>query len=125
VRGLWALLVVVGSPLLAQERDCSRAVTQADMNECAYADFKAADRELNAAYAAAIATAQSWDADAQAGAEETLRAAQRAWIAFRDAACEAEAALWGGGSAESMMRSGCLRALTEERTEDLWAYAGS
>ncbi len=113
-----AVLIVMAAPLMAQERDCSRAVTQADMTACAHGDYVAADRDLNDAYAAALDTAQ------RAGAEDALRGAQRAWIAFRDAACEAEAALWRGGSAESMMRSGCLRSLTEERAEDLWAYAG-
>ncbi|TNC65999.1 DUF1311 domain-containing protein [Rubellimicrobium roseum] len=89
------------------------------MTECAQADFVAADEELNAAYAVAMDTARRIGPRG----EETLRAAQRAWIAFRDAACEAEAVLWEGGSAQPMIRSGCLRELTAQRTEDLRAYA--
>ena len=98
-------------------------MTQADLNDCTALAYEAADEELNLAYGAALGAARQFDSWPEGRAEATLRAAQRAWVAFRDAACEAEAALWDGGSAQPMIRSGCLERLTLQRTDDLWAYA--
>ena len=114
--GLWA------GPALAQD-PCEEAVTQLDLNDCTAEALAVADEELNLAYDAALGAARQYDSSPEGQAEATLRAAQRAWIAYRDAACEAEAALWDGGSAQPMIRSGCLEHLTVLRTEDLWAYA--
>ena len=119
-----AVGVLLAAPAAAQEVDCARAVTQVDMNACARLDWEAADAELNLAYAGALVRAEAFDTHPEGRAEETLRAAQRAWVPYRDALCESEAALWDGGSAEPMVRSGCLAAVTRERTEDLRTYAG-
>ena len=119
-----ASALLLGAPAMAQEVDCGRAVTQGDMNDCARLDWEAADEALNLAYGEAVARAEAFDTYPEGRAEETLRAAQRAWVAFRDAVCESEAALWDGGSAEPMVRSGCLAAVTRQRTEYLTTYAG-
>lgn len=120
-----ALAVAAGllaGPAMAQDA-CAEAVTQLELNDCSALAHEAADGELNLAYEAALAAARQYDSSPEGRAEETLRAAQRAWISFRDAACEAEAALWDGGSAQPMIRSGCLERLTLQRTDDLWSYA--
>ena len=119
-----AAALLLGAPAAAQELDCGRAVTQVEMNDCAALDREAADAALNLAYGKAVARAEAFDTHPEGRAEETLRAAQRAWVPYRDALCEAEAALWDGGSAEPMVRSGCLAAVTRERTEDLRTYGG-
>ena len=124
MRGIAGVLALLAGPAWAQEVDCGRAVTQLDMNLCARLDWEAADAELNLAYEAAVARAETFDTYPEGRAEETLRAAQRAWVTFRDAVCESEAALWDGGSAEPMVRSGCLAAVTRRRAEELWTYAG-
>ena len=116
------LACLIGVPVWAQDA-CEGAVSQPDLNDCTAEAFATADEELNLAYEAAMAAARSYDSSPEGRAEATLRAAQRAWIAYRDAACEAEAALWDGGSAQPMIRSGCLEHLSVQRTEDLWAYA--
>lgn len=119
-----ALLVHGPMPSWAQEPDCGRSVTQIEMNDCALLDWEAADEELNFAYEAALETAAEADASYPNGVEEALREAQRAWVPYRDAVCEAEAALWGGGSAEPMIRLGCLAMVTSQRAEELWTFAG-
>ena len=48
-----------------------------------------------------------------------LRDAQRAWIAFRDRACEVEGMRYEGGSIQPMIVAGCLERLTRARSEDL------
>jgi uncharacterized protein YecT (DUF1311 family) len=102
------------SPLAAQqkEQDCDDARTQAEMNLCAARQHRAADAEMNRAYSRLRAAV---DAEERAA----LLAAQRAWLRFRDAHCAYEAAGVRGGSMEPMVHSGCLAAVTRERTRQL------
>lgn len=112
-------LLLLPLPTLAQDVDCATAETTAEMSWCASLDFDAADAYLNEAYGAAMETAQAYDGDQ----EGLLRDAQRAWIAFRDAACSAEGSLYEGGTAQPMMGTICLTRLTDARAEDLWLFA--
>jgi uncharacterized protein YecT (DUF1311 family) len=115
-------LVCLALPAAAQDVDCTNAVTQLDLNQCAYADWEAADADLNAAYKRAMALLQDWDAGlpaAEKGGAEALKDAQRAWITFRDKACEAEGYAMKGGSAEPLLVYGCMRQLTLDRTGQL------
>ena len=110
--------LVLAAPATAQDLDCSdwRSLPQQPMNACLAQFYALADTRLNTAYQAALASL-SYDA----GEQELLRVAQRAWIPFRDAACEVEAGYMRGGSGEPMMRFLCLRRITEQRTADLEA----
>lgn len=63
---------------------CPRGVTQADLNDCAAAEFRKADAELNRVYQQLLAA----NKDDQLFVEK-LKTAQRAWLAFRDAQLEA------------------------------------
>ena len=116
------VLACLSLPATAQEVDCANAVTQMDMNQCAYDDWEAADAELNDAYGQAMVLLQGWDADLpkdEQGGAQALKEAQRAWITFRDKACEAEGYAMKGGSAEPLLVYGCMRQLTEERVGHL------
>lgn len=109
-------------PAAAKEIDCASAMAQADLNQCAYQDWEAADADLNAAYRDAMALLADWDAGLPAneqGGARALKDAQRAWITFRDMACKAEGYAMKGGSAEPLLVYGCMRLLTEERTAHL------
>lgn len=121
------ILVLGPSPLLAQgQPNCRDPQTQTEMNICAGMDYKAADAELNRTYRSVIAHMKGIDADLPPelkGAEKTLRAAQRAWIPYRDKACEAYGFLARGGSMESMLVGNCLTELTRKRIEELKAIA--
>ena len=122
------VLACLTLPAAAQEIDCANAVTQIDMNQCAYTDWEAADADLNAAYKRAMALLQKWDADmpeAEKGGAAALKDAQRAWITFRDKACEAEGHAMKGGSAEPLLVYGCMRQLTEDRTGQLNGFVDS
>jgi uncharacterized protein YecT (DUF1311 family) len=123
-----ALFLIFGaaSSVQAQAADCDDAMTQMEMNDCAAEEFAAADADLNAAYQEARAAMQQIDRNldaSQRGAESALRAAQRAWISFRDAACAAEGFQMRGGSAEPLVIYGCLSRLSEQRAQDLWDIA--
>ena len=111
---------------LAQDIDCSDPSSQAEMTQCAADDWATADADLNDAYAEAMDVMQSIDTDLDAdlaGAEDALRAAQRAWLTYRDTACTSEGFKWRGGSAEPMVVLSCKARLTELRSQDLWALA--
>ena len=122
------VLACLTLPAAAQEVDCANAVTQQDMNQCAYGGWEAADADLNAAYKRAMDLLKGWDADlpeAEQGGAAALKEAQRAWISFRDKACEAEGYAMKGGSAEPLLVYGCMRQLTEDRTGQLTRFVDS
>lgn len=112
------LLAAAAAPVSAQSA-CVNPQTQLEMTDCAAQQYRLADEDLNLAYRLAIARAEAIDAALGPGTEEALRQAQRAWIPFRDAACEAESHMARGGSMQPMLRLTCLERLTRSRTEAL------
>ena len=103
-----AAIIVLASPALAQERRPELdGPSQIDMNEQAAARYRIADRELNDVYRKVLAAASP-------DGRTRLRAAQRAWIAFRDLDCEARAGS-RGGSFYPASRLLCLEHLSDRR----------
>ena len=92
--------------------------TQVEMNECAAAEYKAADAELNAAWKPAKAFFD------EAGHGEDLLKAQRAWIAFRDAECLHAYAQGGTGSIRTLYGASCRLEETAERALDFRSWLG-
>jgi uncharacterized protein YecT (DUF1311 family) len=110
----------------AQQVNCAAPVTQLDMNFCADRAWKLADEDLNLAYGMARSLMRQTDSAlpaADRGAEVALRDAQRAWIAFRDAACSAEGYVYVGGSIRPLVVLNCLERMTRARTEELRTLA--
>ncbi|WP_428628970.1 lysozyme inhibitor LprI family protein [Sphingopyxis sp.] len=107
--------------------DCENAMAQPDLNACAYQEYERADAALNAQWKLTAAAMKAQDKgfdrsyDKRPGYYETLLAAQRAWLTYRDRQCDAEGYTMRGGSAEPMVISGCLATLTEARTAELKA----
>lgn len=97
---------------------------------CLGAEAKYWERRLNAAYRALLAVEMAAGQDRTGAAQapdavSALTGMQRAWIAYRDAACWYEYATWGGGSGGGPANSGCLMQVTglqalalEARLED-------
>ncbi len=134
MRRLFLLLISAASfhavAVFAQDAapDCESMSTQADMNQCAARDAEAADKALNIQYKKTRAAAQAFDKQMEgsgASAVETLTAAQKAWIPFRDATCNIQRAISGGGSIEPTLVAGCLEQETKKRTEELKALEES
>lgn len=103
--------------------DCGNAVTQQDMNFCAAQEFRTADAELNAQWRITATEMRRRDdaiaADGRPGYFDQLLAAQRAWLAYRDAHCDSEGYAARGGSLEAMLVANCRTQLTIDRTEQL------
>lgn len=102
----------------AGKLDCSdmSSATQSDMNLCAGQSYQMADDALNEAWAQLRARR------GEGHSMDLLRDAQRAWIAFRDAHCEAHAAPYEGGSIQPLIRFTCLQDVTARRTAQLRAF---
>lgn len=90
----------------------AQAQSQAEMNTQADRDFARADKQLNAAYAALLATIS-------ADGKTSLRDAERAWLAFRDKECAFESLGSAGGSVQPMVIAQCRQRLTEARIKDI------
>ncbi|MDO5370691.1 lysozyme inhibitor LprI family protein [Paracoccus sp. (in: a-proteobacteria)] len=88
--------------------------TTAGMHGCLSPEIAQWDEMLNAAYAG---LRQSSDSRATA-----LRDAQRAWIAFVDAACAYEASAYEGGSLAGVVGGTCRMQRTAERALELRGY---
>ncbi|MGV8938097.1 MAG: lysozyme inhibitor LprI family protein [Allorhizobium sp.] len=116
------VLLMDGPATADDEVDCDNAMTQQDMNICAYKDDAAADAELNVQYKLTKKAMAEIDAnldDQMKGAAKALLAAQRAWIAYRDAECEAQGFQARGGSMEPMLVANCEATLSRQRTTEL------
>jgi uncharacterized protein YecT (DUF1311 family) len=102
--------------------DCNNAQTQMEMTHCAGVDWQETDAELNTAYKSAMTGMRETDGylpEHLKGAADTLRDAQRAWIPYRDKACEAYGFLARGGTLEPMLVLSCRADLTRQRTREL------
>lgn len=89
------------------------ASTNVEHGYCLDGELQRQKANLNAAYAERIRGA---DADFRGRIEK----AQRAWIAFRDADCDAQALHGGSGEAASWLT--CMVRLTADRAVELERY---
>jgi uncharacterized protein YecT (DUF1311 family) len=107
-------LFVGGTASIAKAADgCdSPGLSQAELNECYGNAYKKADAELNVLYRQITARLKDDKATAK-----LLVAAQRAWVAFRDAECDFSAS-GVSGSAHGMVLAICLARLTGKRIDD-------
>jgi uncharacterized protein YecT (DUF1311 family) len=115
---LCLLSLSCGAPALAQECDRSDD-SQIGMSICAGADYQAADAELTKTYGELMKRLAD-DAEDR----KLLHAAQRAWIAFRDAECDFSTNDSKNGTIHPMLVMNCFESLTIERTKQLAAYLG-
>lgn len=123
-------LMLLAAAAQEPEIDCGNALYQVEMNYCAGKEYEAADAALNAQYKLTVAALKLRDKDidrsydSQPTHYDTLLAAQRAWITYRDQHCLSESFAARGGSMAPMLHSGCMARLTRERTAELKELAG-
>ena len=96
--------------------------TTVGMIDCLQGELAYWDKMLNAAYAKRLAEAKKDDGEmktsltAGTSVEESLRKMQRAWIAFRDAACLYEQSQWLGGTGGGPATAACHLQETARQT---------
>lgn len=103
---------VMAQHMNAKDAPCQRAGSGAAETQCFIEESQSADKELNSFLAK---VQKVLDADEQS----RLHLAQRSWAQYRQANCEAERALYNGGSAAAMTYYACLAADTRQRISEL------
>lgn len=99
----------------AEETACLDAdQSQQGMNRCEGEAYQRADKALNVEWAKIMA-----GPGADKDEAKLLLDAQRAWLKYRDAHCQAAAFDSKGGSIWPMLLSGCMAELTRQRTREL------
>lgn len=104
-----------GPPISAQHMNepsgpCQTAGSMVDTSNCFVAAYKKADADLNESYRRIMLVLDD-------AGKESLRAAQRAWITYRDRACDAEASPYRRGSGAGVAQLACLEAATRSRDQ--------
>jgi uncharacterized protein YecT (DUF1311 family) len=103
--------------MIAKDGPCQGPSTNADQYECFYAASKKSDAALNKLYRRIQTVLEGNEL-------VKLEEAQRLWIRFQSANCDAEHELFEGGSAGPVVKIACLEAGTRHRTEDLHLMYG-
>jgi uncharacterized protein YecT (DUF1311 family) len=96
----------------AESVACENAKSTAAMRECEIGRLKRADAAMNAAY-------QSLSAKLDQRGREKLRAAQQAWLKFRDAEADYQADAARDGTLAPLIAASAQADLTEARRKDL------
>ena len=123
------ILALLAIPTAAgsQQLNCEQPMSQAEMTGCAALDLERADDELNRVWKRAMGAARRSDADhvpdGLPSRATLLRDAQRKWIAYRDAACDAEATVAYGGTLSGQIHLMCKERLTRLRARDLLDFS--
>jgi uncharacterized protein YecT (DUF1311 family) len=107
---LAVLLFLVGFGVA--KAGCDDPQTQTEMNICAGKEFNSSDAQLNTLYNKKIKTLNKTH-------KTVLKKAQRAWITYRDLACESYGLNAEGGTMQSMLVSNCLTEITRQRIKML------
>lgn len=105
----------------AAAKQCQQAPggdTTLGIAECVMGEHAAWDAALNREYKAARAAFQDDPA------ADSLLAAQRAWIAWRDAECAFQYDRYGGGSMRTIASANCQMSMTAQRALELRALQG-
>ena len=113
--GLFILLAFVSLSYAGKKQatnPCANPQNTIEMRECESKNMKEADAELNKIYKQLMSRIDK-------NQKDKLKAAELAWIKYRDAHCEFEASFYEGGTMQPQVHSSCLRAMTEKRTKEL------
>ena len=93
--------------------DCKKPMSQWEMNECAYLEYKEVDKELNDVYKQLMSKLDTNE-------KEKLKIEQRKWIVFRDDSAK-ESILDISGTMASGIYSSSLAHHTKNRIKELKA----
>ncbi|RIX26978.1 lysozyme inhibitor LprI family protein [Sphingomonas edaphi] len=110
---IWSASPVSAEMYNAEYRQCADGPT-ADILECLQARSERWDKQLNVNFRNALQRAEGPQ-------KAALRQAQRAWIEYRDANCEAYGARQG--SLRLIEAAECIRSMTAERASELQNFA--
>lgn len=109
-------------PLYAVAADpCDTAVSDPDINECAAQEYSRVDGILNTTYKKVLADLKASGKeypDALKARQELIKA-QRLWVSFREADCNAIFTLHQSGTIRVLMYHSCMTSHSEQRIKEL------
>ena len=103
---------------------CEDSGLQSPIGACLKSASDEAEVELNAAYRGLLSRLSSTTGQpgARAAMRESLRLAQRSWVAYREADCRALYMIHEGESVQEMNYIQCMTARAKTRIEELGAF---
>ncbi len=104
------LLLLFFVPTLTTAQ-CKDVVCTKEMRDCMEPEWKKSNAELNRVYQESLKKLKPEQA-------ALLKKAQRAWLSYRDAQCEADK-MSAGGTTAPLALTQCRVTLTQERTKTL------
>lgn len=118
------MMLALFAAATAAATGCANAQTQAQMTQCAAADYQNADAAMTRQWKITQAQMKARDAKDRSrgggfGYAAALLASQRAWLAYRDRQCVIAAGEFAGGSAAPMANAQCKARLTNLRSQEL------
>ena len=111
---------------LADEPDCTQPSGPMEIDICQSRQYDRIDESLNRTYRQTLEVLDRGEIciSACADAKQHLRAAQRAWIRFRDEDCKATYAIAVDGTGRNAARMDCLIEHTRTRIRQLQQLQG-
>lgn len=96
----------------AAETDCTKPDNQTDLNICSSQEFDKVDNKLNRIY-------NEYRATLDENRKRLLKAAELAWIKYRDYSCELEWPKGESGSIGPLIRNDCMIRMTQHRIKEI------
>ena len=118
--GAGTMLLTISS---AWAVDCDKAFATPDLTECAAKEQKTVEVKLNSTYRKVLKELEQRD-DNHQETRKKLVAAQRAWIKFREADCDAAYQYYAGGTMRNLVHIGCMQKRAEQRIKELDDFLG-
>lgn len=112
---MWFLVIALtaaSSPVAEDPSPCFAKGQTYEIATCLGEARARADAELNQLYGKVMSVLEGAD-------KARLQKAERAWLRYRDAMCDAEYGLWGGGTGGPPAHLACLDRETRRRTAEL------
>ena len=104
--------------------ECIDAGSQVEIGSCVSNMELRVNTAIDSSYSLALGSAQELDeVTGRVVAVPSLEASQNAWVAYRDAQCEAVGASFGGGSGTGITITACRVDLGRARVDELLRYA--
>lgn len=120
----WVLILLPFAALADPTLECTDAGSQVEIGSCVSDMELRVNAAIESSYSFAMASAKELDeVTGRVVAQPALERAQSAWVAFRDAQCEAVGASYGGGSGTGMAITSCRIDLGRARVDELLRYA--
>lgn len=111
IKIIFPLIMVFASSLAFSKATCD-GQTNAELENCARANFDAADKELNLSYSDVLKRMPT-------SAKPNLVATQRAWVNYKEKYCQSAYDATSPGEEAGVDKWSCLASVTETRTKEI------